>query len=80
MAIGIRKIAELKRHAGRELIMGEIQGWLSACDLVKFAKVSPTATEARGALESAILIVKATRPAPPVPAAPAGGIAEARHA
>ena len=73
-------IAELKRHAGRELIMGEIQGWLSACDLVKFAKVSPTATEARGALESAILIVKATRPAPPVPAAPAGGIAEARHA
>ena len=73
-------IAELKRHAGRELILGEIQGWLSACDLVKFAKVSPTAGEARGALESAIRIVKATRPAPAVTMAPAGTVAEARHA
>ena len=36
-------MAELKRErAGSELILGEIQGWLSACDLVKFAKVSPT--------------------------------------
>ena len=30
-------IIELKRQAGREMILGEIQGWLSACDLVKFA-------------------------------------------
>jgi len=73
-------IAELRRHAGREMILAEIQGWLSACDLVKFAKISPTAGEARGTLESAIRIVKATRPAPAAPAAPAGGIAEARHA
>lgn len=77
-------IAELKRQMGRELAslaLGEIQGWLSACDLVKFAKVSPTAAEARGALESAIRIVKATRPAPAVAAAAAGGgVSEARHA
>jgi len=75
-------LAELRRQAGRELILGEIQGWLSACDLVKFAKVSPSASEARGALESAIRIVTATRPAPVVAAAPAagGGGVEARHA
>jgi len=73
-------IAELKRQAGRELILGEIQGWLSACDLVKFAKVSPTAGEARGALESAIRIVTTTRPAPVVPVAAAAGVTEARHA
>ena len=73
-------IAELKRHAGRELIMGEIQGWLSACDLVKFAKISPTAAEARGALESAIRIVKATRPAPVVVAPATVPPAEAPHA
>ncbi|HMF41896.1 MAG TPA: hypothetical protein VKQ32_14580 [Polyangia bacterium] len=73
-------IAELKRLAGRELMLGEIQGWLSACDLVKFAKVSPTANEARGALEAAIRIVKATRPAPVVATASVGASAEARHA
>jgi hypothetical protein len=73
-------IDELKRHAGRELILGEIQGWLSACDLVKFAKVSPTANEARGALESAIRIVTTTRAAPAVVPAPAGNVTEAQHA
>jgi hypothetical protein len=73
-------IAELRRHAGRELILGEIQGWLSACDFVKFAKASPSAGEARGALESAIMIVKATRPAPAVITTAAGAGAEARHA
>ena len=62
-------VAELQRHAGRELVLGEIQGWLSACDLVKFAKISPSAAEARGALESAIRIVTTTRPV----VAPAGG-------
>lgn len=66
-------VAELKGRAGKELPMlgwGEIQGWLAACDLVKFAKVSPSAAEARGALETAIRIVTATRPRPePVPEA-----------
>jgi len=72
-------IAELKRHAGREMILGEIQGWLSACDLVKFAKISPSAAEARGALESAIRIVTTTRPVP-APVGTAGGAAETAHA
>jgi hypothetical protein len=63
-------IEQLRKTSGRELIVGEIQGWLSACDLVKFAKISPSAAEARGALESAIRIVTATR-AVPEPAAPA---------
>ena len=76
-------VAELQGHAGRDLasfMLAEIQGWLSACDLVKFAKVSPTANEARGALESAIRIVTTTRPAPVVPVAAAGSVTEARHA
>ena len=57
-------VDELRRRAGRTLVLGEIEGWLSACDLVKFAKVSPSATEARGALEIAISIVESTRPRP----------------
>jgi hypothetical protein len=64
-------VAELRRQAGRELVLGEVQGWLSACDLVKFAKISPTAAEARGALESAIRIVSATRPVMEPAGAPA---------
>jgi hypothetical protein len=74
-------VAELRRPAGRELgsaIVPEIQGWLAACDLVKFAKISPTAAEARGALEGAIRIVSTTKPVPPPAAAPAAG--EAQHA
>jgi hypothetical protein len=55
-------IAELRRSAGREVLLGEVQGWLSACDLVKFAKISPSVAEARGTLETAILIVTSTRP------------------
>jgi hypothetical protein len=72
-------LAELKGQAGRELVLGEIEGWLSACDLVKFAKISPSAAEARGALESAIWIVTTTRPVL-APAGAAGGAAEAAHA
>jgi len=64
-------VAELRRHAGGALILGEIQGWLSACDLVKFAKVSPSAAESRGTLETAIRIVSSTRPRVVEPA-PAG--------
>jgi hypothetical protein len=66
---------ELRRRAGRTLVLGEIAGWLSSCDLVKFAKVSPSATEARGALEIAIRIVESTRPRPePEPAPPTGAV------
>lgn len=54
----------LRRRAGRTIVLDEVERWLSACDLVKFAKVSPTATEARGALELAIRIVESTRPRP----------------
>jgi hypothetical protein len=65
---------ELRQHAGRELLLGEVAGWLSMGDLVKFAKISPSATEARGALETAIRIVESTRPRPEpqvgVPGAP----------
>jgi hypothetical protein len=57
-------IEELRRRAPRELVLGEVSGWLTACDLVKFAKISPSATEARGALETAIRIVESTRPRP----------------
>jgi hypothetical protein len=59
-------VEELRRTADRELgIHGaEIRGWLAACDLVKFAKISPSATEARGALETALRIVTTTRPRP----------------
>jgi hypothetical protein len=57
-------IEELRRRAPRELVLGEVTGWLTASDLVKFAKISPTATEARGALETAIRIVESTRPRP----------------
>jgi hypothetical protein len=70
--------AELRRRAGRELVLGEVQGWLSASDLVKFAKISPTAAEARGALESAIRIVTTTRPV--VEPVGAAGTTEALHA
>ena len=72
-------MSELRRQAGRELVMSEIEGWLAGCDLVKFAKISPSASEARGALESAIRIVIATRPV----AVPIGGAAlagEGAHA
>jgi hypothetical protein len=55
---------ELRARASRELPLGEVEGWLSGCDLVKFAKVSPTAQEARGALEWAIRVVESTRPRP----------------
>jgi hypothetical protein len=57
-------VEELRRRAPRELVLGEVEGWLTACDLVKFAKISPSATESRGALETAIRIVESTRPRP----------------
>ncbi|MFL5308747.1 MAG: hypothetical protein ACJ8F1_26265 [Polyangia bacterium] len=69
-------MTELRRRAGRELVLSEAEGWLAGCDLVKFAKISPSAAEARGALESAIRIVVTTRPV----AAPLGGAALAQEA
>lgn len=58
----VELMAELRKRAGRTIVLDEIERWLAACDLVKFAKISPTATEARGALELAIRIVESTRP------------------
>jgi hypothetical protein len=60
-------MAALERRAGRLPVLTEIEVWLSTCDLVKFAKVSPTAAEARGVLEVAIRIVETTRPRPELP-------------
>ena len=55
----------------RGVLGSEIEGWLSGCDLVKFAKLAPSVEQARGALETAIRMVEATRPRveapPPVP-------------
>jgi hypothetical protein len=64
-------MAELRRRASRSIALDEIERWLSACDLVKFAKVSPTANEARGTLETAIRIVESTRELPQPQAATA---------
>lgn len=55
----------------RGVLGSEIEGWLSACDLVKFAKVSPSTEQARGALETAIRMVAATRPHPELEPSPA---------
>jgi hypothetical protein len=66
-------IAAMRRvpaHESRGVLGSEIEGWLSGCDLVKFAKLAPTVEQARGALETAIRMVGATRPqveAPPPP-------------
>jgi hypothetical protein len=57
-------VAAMRRvpsKATRGVVGSEIEGWLSACDLVKFAKVAPSPEQARGALETAILMVAATR-------------------
>jgi hypothetical protein len=58
-------VAAMRRvplESARGVVGSEIEGWLSSCDLVKFAKVSPSAEQARGALETAIRMVAATRP------------------
>jgi hypothetical protein len=57
-------VGELRRHDAPPLVMSELLAWLSASDLVKFAKISPSAMDARGAFETAIRLVEATRPRP----------------
>jgi hypothetical protein len=60
-------VATMRRvplDSSRGVIGSEIEGWLSACDLVKFAKVSPSPEQARGSLETAIRLVEGTRPRP----------------
>jgi hypothetical protein len=67
-------VAALPRHLHpadlRGMALSEIEGWLSLSDLVKFAKISPTELEARGAMETALRLVKATLPLPPVSEVP----------
>jgi hypothetical protein len=67
-------VAAMRRvpaHETRGVLGSEIEGWLAGCDLVKFAKLAPTVEQARGALETAIRMVEATRPRveapPPIP-------------
>jgi hypothetical protein len=49
----------------RGMALSEIDGWLFSTDLVKFAKISPTEIEARGAMETALRLVKASLPIVP---------------
>jgi hypothetical protein len=72
-------VAELEGRAPRGLAPGEIAGWLSGCDLVKFAKLAPPPAEARGALETAIRMVEATRPRFETPAASPSAEPEVQH-
>jgi hypothetical protein len=60
-------LRQVPPHETRGVLGSEIEGWLSSCDLVKFAKVSPSPEQARGALETAIRMVAATRPRPEPP-------------
>ncbi|HET6280051.1 MAG TPA: BatD family protein [Polyangia bacterium] len=72
-------MSTLRKRAAREhvltdLTLVEIESWLSGCDLVKFAKISPTAAESRGTLETALRVVSSTRPRPAEADLPAGTV------
>ncbi len=74
-------VATMRRvplEEARGVVGSEIEGWLASCDLVKFAKVSPSTEQARGALETAIRLVAATRPQPAM--RPPVVLEEATHA
>jgi hypothetical protein len=74
-------VATMRRvplETSRGVVGSEIEGWLSACDLVKFAKIAPSPEQARGALETAIRMVAATRPRPELPPPPPAGPEVAR--
>jgi len=58
---------ELRRFGRKPLVISEVEGWLSSCDLVKFARVSPTVEDSRAALETGIKFVVTTVP-PALPA------------
>jgi hypothetical protein len=73
----VRAMRRVPLESSRGIVGSEIEGWLSGCDLVKFAKVSPSMEQARGALETAIRIVAATKRLVD-PAAPAGVVEVAR--
>ena len=73
----VRAMRRVPLESSRGIVGSEIEGWLSGCDLVKFAKVSPSTEQARGALETAIRIVAATKRLVD-PAAPAGVVEVAR--
>lgn len=51
------------------LILAEVEGFLSGCDLVKFARQRPDLGAAGGALDEAVALVERTRPAEVAPAA-----------
>jgi hypothetical protein len=57
----VQAMRRVPLESSRGIVSSEIEGWLSGCDLVKFAKVSPSPEQARGALETAIRIVAATK-------------------
>jgi hypothetical protein len=67
------RVRRMPLESSRGVVASEIEGWLSACDLVKFAKVSPSAEQARGSLETAIRMVEATRPRPELQPSPPPG-------
>lgn len=75
-------VVALRARLSSAALMAELEGWLAGCDLVKFAKVSPSAAEARGAFETALRIVSITRPLPERPVsggAAANAAAEAHN-
>jgi hypothetical protein len=72
-------VSTLRKRGARESVLTdvtlvEIESWLSGCDLVKFAKISPTAAESRGTLETAIRIVSSTRSRPAEAEVAAGAV------
>jgi hypothetical protein len=69
----VRAMRRVPLESSRGIVGSEIEGWLSGCDLVKFAKVSPSPEQARGALETAIRIVATTKRLVD-PAAPGGAV------
>ena len=65
LVAGLRRRVPIQEMRG--FVLGEVEGWLAGCDLVKFAKVAPSMAEARGALETGIRIVESSRPRPEPP-------------
>jgi hypothetical protein len=57
------------------LARGQLDAWLGACDLVKYARVPASSDEGGRALDGAVALIEASRP-PPAPAPPAPTDAE----